>query len=275
VRGITHRLLSLALWGAACRPGARRPAVFRAAEAMGAVLSVAAWGPDSAALRRATDRAVAAARGPAVASGAVDSLRARVTRETGLPPDSELVARGAALDRALVALRDSADSAVLDLAGLYLLRIGSARPVGVADPENSLRSLATISVPAGTWGVSTVSLVEQSDPPLDPRTGKPADRARAVTALAPTAAIAAAWSAVFYVLGCDSALALARRAGVRVLCADDRIRWTADLDGRVSLPTDSAPVAGSAPAPGPARAPAAAAGANGSMAPTARSDSPR
>ena len=48
------------------------------------------------------------------------------------------------------------------------------RRVGVADPANSLRSLAVITVPPGIWAVSTVSLADQFDPILDPRTGKPA-----------------------------------------------------------------------------------------------------
>ncbi|MGH7672123.1 MAG: hypothetical protein ACREMC_04430, partial [Gemmatimonadales bacterium] len=62
-----------------------------------------------------------------------------------------------------------------------------------------------------------------------------------------------AWSTAFFVLGCDSAVALAPRLDrdrwrVSVVCADTGgVRWTADLEGRVLLPTSLA-------AP-PARAP--------------------
>jgi thiamine biosynthesis lipoprotein ApbE len=205
----------------------------------------------------------------------VDSLRETVTLRTGLRLDPTRAIRGHALDRALVVLRDSADSAILSLGGQYLMLTAGSRRVGVADPDNSLRSLAMITMPPGAWAVSTVSLVEESGPIVDPRTGKPADRVRVVSVVAPAAAAAGAWSTAFYVLGCDRALALAPRAGAGVLCIDDRIRWSPDLDGRVVVTTDSAGRAGSAPAPAPARARAAAAAARGSKSPAARSDSSR
>ena len=95
-----------------------------------------------------------------------------------------------------------------------------------------------------------MSLADQFDPLLDPRTGKPADRVRAVTVVAGAAAVAGAWSTAYYVLGCDRALGLAARAGVGVVCApDDRVRWTPELDGRVAVTTDSAVSAETAPVP--------------------------
>jgi thiamine biosynthesis lipoprotein ApbE len=47
-----------------------------------------------------------------------------------------------------------------------------------------------------------------------------------------------AWSTAFFVLGCDSALALASRLEdtLSVLCADQQVHWTPELDGRVLLP---------------------------------------
>ena len=53
-------MLALALCGvAACRGGVRTRMVSRAQKALGAVFTVAAWGRDSSALRRAVERAFA------------------------------------------------------------------------------------------------------------------------------------------------------------------------------------------------------------------------
>jgi hypothetical protein len=253
--------------------------VSRARNALGAVFSVAAWGPDSIALGRAVDRAFVTVRQvdsePDGSAPPLDSLRRTVALATGLRLDPAPATQGLALDRALVDLRGTADSAILSLGGQYLIMAAGARHVGVADPANSLRPLVVITVPPGTWAVSTVSLAEQSDPVLDPRTGKPADRARAVTVVARAAALAGAWSTAFYVLGCDRALALAARAGVGVLCADDRVRWSPDLDGRVAVSTDSGEPAGTGPAPVPGRARAAAAAVHGPRVPAGRSGSSR
>lgn len=246
---------------------------------MGAVFSVAAWGQDSASVQGAVDRALAAVRSADSSSGdsgdAVAGLMRDVRRRTGLRLPAERVIRGQALDRALRALRAVVDSAILSLGGQYLIMASRARAVGVADPDNSLRTLALITVPPGTWAVSTMSLVEQADPVVDPRTGKPAQGVRVVTVVAPTAAVSGAWATAFYILGCDSALALARSVGVKTLCADSRVRWTPDLDGRVTVATDSAERAGTGPGPGPGRAPAGAAAASGSSSPAASSDSSR
>jgi thiamine biosynthesis lipoprotein ApbE len=274
------RTLVLTLCGAAaCRAGVRPHAESRARNALGAVFSVAAWGPDSSSLSRAVDRAFATVQQadsePDDSPPALDSVRKTVALETGLQLEPARAIQGLALDRALITLRGIADSAILSLGGQYLIMAAGARHVGVADPANSLRSLAVITVPPGIWSVSTVSLVEQSDPVLDPRTGKPADLVRAVTVVAGAAAVAGAWSTAFYVVGCDRALALAARAGVGVLCADDRIRWSPELNGRVAVATDSAGSAGTAPAPAPGRARAAAAAARGPRATATRSDSSR
>jgi thiamine biosynthesis lipoprotein ApbE len=273
------RTLLLILAGAAaCGGAARVPRLSRAENALDGVFSVAAWGGDSLALGRALDRAFVAVRQVEAQrehpAPALDSLRGAVATRTGLRLEPTRFLRGHALDRALAELRGTADSAILSLGGQYLIMAAGTRRVGVADPGNSLRSLASVSVPPGIWAVSTLSLVEESDPVTDPRTGKPADKVRAVTVVARSAAAAGAWSTAFYVLGCERALALAAGTGTGVLCIDDRVRWSPDLEGRVVVTTDSAAM-GSAPAPAPARAHAAAAAARGSRSPPARSDSSR
>lgn len=267
------RTLALALCGAAaCRAGVHTQMVSRARNALGAVFTVAAWGRDSSALGRALDRAFT---DPNDSSPSLDSLRRTVARATGLRLDPARAVQGLALDRALAALRGTADSVILSVGEQYLIMAMGERHVGVADPANSLRSLAVITVPPGIWAVSTVSLADQFDPILDSRTGKPADRVRAVTVLAGAAAVAGAWSTAYYVVGCDRALGLAARAGVGVVCADDRVRWTPELDGRVAVTTDSAVSAETAPAPAPGRARAAGAAARGPRGTAARSDSSR
>jgi thiamine biosynthesis lipoprotein len=204
-----------------------------------------------------------------------DRVRGTVVLRRGLALDFGGIAEGYALDRALLALRPVADSALLTLGGQYLIMTPATpagarragRRVGVADPDNSLRILALIEVPPGSWSVRTLSPVDQPAPITDPRTRKPALRARSVTAVARDGMTAEVWSSAFFVLGCDSALALATHLGtppVGVLCIDDRVRWSADLEGRVVSLTDSARSSGTAPAPAPGPAPAGAAAPSGS-----------
>jgi thiamine biosynthesis lipoprotein ApbE len=170
-----------------------------------------------------------------------DRVRGTVVLRRGLALDFGGIAEGYALDRALLALRPVADSALLTLGGQYLIMTPATpagarragRRVGVADPDNSLRILALIEVPPGSWSVRTLSPVDQPAPITDPRTRKPALRARRVTAVARDGMTAEVWSSAFFVLGCDSALALATHLGtppVGVLCIDDRVRWSADLE---------------------------------------------
>jgi hypothetical protein len=271
VRGITLSILVLGCCGAACRARDSLPTVSRAEPALRAVFSVAAWGGDSSAVARAVDRALAVVRR---ADSAPADFR-ELTRRTGLRLPAERAARGLALDQALLALRPDVDSAILNLGGQYLIMANAERGVGIADPDNSLNTLAIVTVPPGTWGLSTVSPVEQTDPVLDPRTGEVAVAARAVTVIAPAAEAAGAWSMAFYVLGCDSALVLAPQVGVGTVCADGRVRWSPDLEGRVVVTTDSAGRAASGPGPGRGRARAGAAAASGSRAPAANPDSSR
>lgn len=269
MRGITFPILVLGCCGVACRERAGLPTVSRAESALGAVFSVAAWGGDSGRVARAVDRALAAVwRADSAPEGSRD-----ITQRTGLHLPPERAARGQALDQALLALRPDVDSAILNLGGQYLIMANTERGVGIADPDNSLRTLAIVTVPPGTWGISTVSPAEQTDPIEDPRTGQIAEAVQAVTVVAPAAETAGAWSIAFYVLGCDSALALAPRVGVGTVCADGRVRWSPDLEGRVIVTTDSAGRAASGPGPGRGPARAGAAATSGSRAPATRPDS--
>jgi thiamine biosynthesis lipoprotein ApbE len=168
---------------------------------------------------------------------AVDTARHTVTLSRGLHLDLGELGRGYALDRALAALQGAADSAVISSGGLYLIHAdwSGARVVGIVDPNHTLAPLVRLTIPAGTWAVSTVSVAEAGDELLDPRTGKPATRTRVVAAMAASAADAGGWAAASYVLGCDSALVLAPRAHTSLVCVDDGVRWSSDLDGRVAL----------------------------------------
>jgi thiamine biosynthesis lipoprotein len=166
----------------------------------------------------------------------VDTVRHTITLAGGQHLDLGEVGRGYALDRALAALHGAADSAVISSGGQYLIHSdwSGARVVGIVDPEHTLAPRASLTIPAGTWAVSTMSVAEARDELLDPRTGKPATRTRVVAAMAPSAAAAGGWSAAFYVVGCDSALALAPRVHMSVVCVDDDVRWSSDLNGRVT-----------------------------------------
>ena len=214
-------------------------------------MSAAAWGPDSARLERALDGARDSVeridgllhRTEGAITG-LDSLRREIRRRTGVALAVDDVAAGYALDRAALAIAAVADSALLDLGGQFLW-VGppsrpTRRPVGIPDPDNTLNALATVEMRNGS--VRTTSSAGGAGG---------AGGARSVTVLAPSAMMAEAWSTALSALGCDSALALAPRVEPRqvsVVCADSSgIRWTADLDGRVLLPT--------APGRRPARAP--------------------
>jgi thiamine biosynthesis lipoprotein len=184
-----------------------------------------------------------------------DSAAGTVRLRRGARLDFGGIAKGYALDRAALALEGVADSAVLDLGGQLLVLSGACNvqpatcneaegrgggwPIGISDPDHPLEVLALIEIPSGHFSVSTSSQSEQHGHLRDPRTGRPADRARSVTVVARTGMAADAWSTALFVLGCDSGLTLAERVGVSAVCADGATRWTRELDGRVSLPTDS------------------------------------
>lgn len=207
----------------------------------------------------------------------LDTVRGTVRLGAGLTLDLSGIATGYALDRSLAALRGVADSAILSLEGVQVVMRGErlsrpGRHIGITDPGNALARLAELELPPGTWAIGTASVAD-ADPIQDPRTGRPTDRSRSVTIIGREAVTASAWSRAFFVLGCDRALEQASQVGVGVICTDHETRWTRDLDGRVTLLTDSAQAAGTAPAPAPGRAPAPAPAAHGSTMPSVHSGS--
>jgi thiamine biosynthesis lipoprotein len=196
-----------------------------------------------------------------------DTLAHTVGLRRGFALDFGGIAKGYALDRAALPLEIAADSAVLDLGGQLLVTAPRGadardsrdprhrRAVGISDPEHPLEALALLEIAPGRRSVSTSAQGEQPGHIRDPHTNAAATASRSVTVVAQSAMTADAWSTAFFVMGCERALPLAERIGVSVLCADESVRWTPDLDGWVSLPTDSA-VPGRAPARGSVRAPA-------------------
>lgn len=204
---------------------------------MGTMMSAAAWGTDSARLTRALEAArdsvdrIDSLIQRRVRIAALDSVQRDIKRSTGIVLVADSIAAGYALDRAARALTAVADSALLDVGGQFLWISAAARPtrrsVGIPDPDNSLKTLAVVELRGG-------SIRTRSRSPGEP------GPVRAVTVLAPDGLTAGAWSAAFLLLGCDRALAMAQR--MSVVCADSAgVRWTTDLQNRVSLPTARGP----------------------------------
>jgi hypothetical protein len=206
-------LLSLTV---ACSGVAPDPMVSRAWPAVGTTMSAAAWGADTTRLGRALDAVRDTLDRPGHVA-AVDSLRGEIRRRTGVTVTAEDVTDGDALDRATRILSGVVDSALLNI-GTQFTWVGvreTGRPVGIADPANSLTTWATVEMRSGSVSTTT-----------DP------EKKTSVTVLAPSGVVAEAWSTALLGLGCDRALALS--AGV--VCADSvRVRWTPDLEGRVVL----------------------------------------
>lgn len=217
---------------------------------MGTMMSVAAWAADTtrlagalSAARDSVDRidSLLQRRAPLAF---LDSVQRDVRTRTGVTMLPESLASGYALDRAALALAMVTDSALLDLGGHYLW-IGAPgrvthRTVGIPDPENSLGALGAVELRSGS--VRTQSRSAEQHGPV-----------RSVTVLAPDALTARAWSLALFAVGCDSALALAaghaERKGeggegerISVVCADSAgMRWTRDLERRVTVPEASRP----------------------------------
>lgn len=221
----------MTLLAAACRREPRTITIAAAWQMVGSTASIAAWSKDSVALQAAVARLRDSTR-----SVDASTIRAAVRRawdvereDLRLLPEWTDVADSYVLDLALPVLEAVADSALLDLGGLFLW-IGPAtkRMVGIAKPDNSLEAIGQVELRAG--GVSTVS-------------GR--GEHRSVTVLAGDAFTAAAWASALFSLGCNKALALAprlERRQVSVVCADSSgVRWTTDLQNRVLLPAAREP----------------------------------
>jgi len=96
----------------------RRPTppgpVSRVWPALGMMMSAAAWGADTARIGRALDAVRDSSDRPGPAA-AFDSLQREIRRRTGVTLAAGDITAGAALDRAALALRAVADSALFDL----------------------------------------------------------------------------------------------------------------------------------------------------------------
>jgi len=141
----------------------------------------------------------------------------RVTRLPGVRIDEGGFGKGAGLNAALDALRQSeATSAVLNLGGQVAL-FGDAGPVEiqVAHPRDRDRPVLSVSVGQGsvaTSGNSERGLVIDGKPVghlFDPRSGKPARDFGSLTVWAPDSLTADCLSTGLYVLGPEKALQLA------------------------------------------------------------------
>jgi len=216
----TVLLLSLA---AACGGEPPDAPVSRVWPALGTMMSAAAWGPDTTQVGRALDAVRDSVDRPAPPGPprrpAFDSLRSEIRRRTGVALAAADLEEGAALDRAARLLAGVADSALFDLGGQYLWvgARGTRRTVGIADPANSLKPIASVELQGGS--ASTAS---------------DAEKGISVTVLAESGVAADAWATALLRLGCAGAWAL---TGISVVCADSgRVGWSRDLEGRVLVP---------------------------------------
>ena len=214
----TVLLLSLA---AACGREPGGAAVSRAWPVLGTTMSAAAWGADTTRIGRALEGVRDTVDQPGRAA-AFDSLRREIRRRTGVAVAAAELTEGDALDRAAMMLAGVVDSALLDIGGQFLWvgRQGTRRPVGIADPTNTLAAAATVEMRGGS-----VSTSSHPAPPLS------------VTVLASSGVTADAWSTALLEIGCERALALAPQLEAwqaSLVCADSSgVRWTPDLEGRV------------------------------------------
>jgi thiamine biosynthesis lipoprotein ApbE len=186
---------------------------------MGTMMSAAVWGSEEARGSPDSSRVVHALQATHdsveridsliqkhVPIAAIDSLRRDIHRRTGVALASDSLAPGYALERATLALGNGVDSALLDLGGQYVWIGGPThRAVGIPDPDNTLRSLATVDLRVGS--IRTAG-----------RRNAPRAAVRSVTVLAPGALAANAWAFVFLVWGCDRALR--EPQGLGVVCVD-------------------------------------------------------
>ena len=159
--------------------------------------------------------------------------------------------KGVGLDAALAALRDAgATSASFDLGG-QVAQYGRTETYGIADPSDRWREVVRVELSHGSFATSGNSERgievdgERFGHLLSPTTGLPVADFGSVTAFAADATTADILSTTFYVLGPESALALAAATeGVDALVLDrrgdsPRALATRGLEGRVVLSDDS------------------------------------
>ncbi len=159
--------------------------------------------------------------------------------------DSGGFGKGLALRTALAALRARGLGAMLDFGGQVAVT-GAPRDVLVAHPAERHRPAATIAGITGSAATSSQSerrvVVNGAaiGHLLDPRTGRPAPAWGSITVVAVDPFAADVLSTALFVLGPDAALAwAATHPDVGILVLEDgpapRARWSAALDGRVTL----------------------------------------
>lgn len=192
------------------------------------MMSAAAWSADTARVARAlaaahdsVDRIDSLLQRP-VRIAALDSTARDIRRRTGVTIVVDSFAAGYALDHAARVLAPAVDSALLAVGSQYFW-IGPAthRMVGIPNPVNSLRWLAAVELQRGSISTSV-------------------RRPRSVTVLAADGLTAAAWSAAFVTLRCDSVLVLGK--DMNVVCSDSaNVRWTTSLQNQVLLPAARVP----------------------------------
>jgi thiamine biosynthesis lipoprotein len=199
----------------------------------------------------------AAERSEAVAAGGMESLELSGSQARRLKPELRLeegaFGKGAALDRAITALRASGvHRAVIDLGGqIAVLGAREPLPIAIADPRRRERPALLLDLHEGS--VSTSGNGERGlkvdgakvGHILDPRCGEPASDFGSVTVWAPDGLTADCLSTGLFVLGPDAALKFAaERRGVEVLVLEFapstdegklRARATAGLRGRLRV----------------------------------------
>jgi thiamine biosynthesis lipoprotein len=123
------------------------------------------------------------------------------------------IAKGYAVDRALLALRaEGASEALVDLGGSSIAGFGAEVTLDVRNPDGSeWPPWASFVVAEGAVGSSGAD--ERPGHIFDPRTGLPADVVAGATVVASTAMEADALSTAVFVLGADEGLALLERRG--------------------------------------------------------------
>ena len=141
----------------------------------------------------------------------LDRRQGRVRLGEGAQVDLGGIAKGYAVDRALMALRAAgASEALVDLGGSSIAGYGAAIALDVRNPDGSeLPSWASFVVVEGAVGSSGAD--ERPGHILDPRSGLPADRVAGATVVASSAMEADALSTAVFVLGADEGLALLAR----------------------------------------------------------------
>ena len=272
-----RRLWLVVLLAAGCRHPQALPSVSYADEIMGAVLSVGAWGIDTSRLSRAVaavfDSARAVDAGRHARSGTVGGTLGAIEGEVHAAAgpgeiESDALARGYALDRGALALGPAADSAVLTFATEFLFLAGRSRVthgeqryrlVGIHDPDDPFRALASLAVPDSPAVLAVATLAAEAGT---------AARARSVTAVAGDAAHAAGWASALLRMACDQAVATGSARRVGVVCVDGRggtagwrVLWTPDLAARVTMGSGGVVSGSAGSARGPAPAPAPGRGA--------------